>query len=82
MRGAGSRRHPAGYLSSAVVRRTRHQLRSARGARSREFGKLDDGAAMLLSLMRLVVLDVAAAPGVAATLGAADVSAGVLALLG
>ena len=68
-----------------MVRRTRHQLRSARGVRSREAGKVDDGADMLLSLMRhvvLVVLGIAAAPGVAATLGAADVSAGVLALLG
>ena len=65
-----------------MFRRTRHQLRSARGVRSREAGKVDDGAAMLLSLIRLVVLDVAAAPGVAVAPGAADVSAGVLALLG
>ena len=82
MRGADSRRHPAGHLSSAVLRRTRHQLRSVRGVRSREFGKVDDGAAMLLSLIRLVVLGIAAADGVAVALGATDVSAGVLALLG
>ena len=82
MRGPAHAGTPQVYLSSAVVRRTRHQLRSARGVRSREAGKVDDGAAMLLSLIRLVALDVAAAPGVAVALGAADVSAGVLALLG